>query len=93
MIKLYSLMYFTTQKWFRRNLLSSIKASTKIILKVWNLLATLVLGSIRKGEDKTLLIWVDNMVTPGTEADVIITPEDVIARCLEVIALSGVIKS
>lgn len=34
MIKLYSLMYFTTQKWFRRNLLSSIKASTKIILKV-----------------------------------------------------------
>lgn len=55
--------------------------------------ATLVLGSIRKGEDKTLLIWVDNMVTPGTEADVIISPEDVIARCLEVIALSGVIKS
>lgn len=53
--------------------------------------ATLVLGSIRKGEDKTLLIWVDNMVTP--EADVIISPEDVIARCLEVIALSGVIKS
>lgn len=33
------------------------------------------------------------MVTPGTEADVIISPEDVIARCLEVIALSGVIKS
>ena len=95
MIKLYSLMYFTTQKWFRRNLLSSIKASTKIILKVWNLLVTLVLGSIRKGEDvhKTLLIWVDNMVTPGTEADVIISTEDVIARCLEVIALSGVIKS
>lgn len=55
--------------------------------------ATLVLGSIRKGEDKTLLIWVDNMVTPGTGADVIISPEDVIARCLEVIALSGVIKS
>lgn len=55
--------------------------------------ATLVLGSIRKGEDKTLLIWVDNMVTPGTEADVIISLEDVIARCLEVIALSGVIKS
>lgn len=55
--------------------------------------ATLVLESIRKGEDKTLLIWVDNMVTPGTEADVIISPEDVIARCLEVIALSGVIKS
>lgn len=54
---------------------------------------TLVLGSIRKGEDKTLLIWVDNMVTPGTEADVIISTEDVIARCLEVIALSGVIKS